>query len=137
MGWSRDPLEHTASELRHRRPRLDEVRLRELVDMASPRRPAGGAARPLLAVVAVATVFGVVSAFGGVGYAVQTVQQAMGNNASSQGSNVTNGKSDSSSGVQYGSGECIENVNPHGHTIPPAGQTSPGTNPHSGQNPDG
>jgi hypothetical protein len=32
---------------------------------------------------------------------------------------------------------CIETTNPHGKTIPPAGQTSPGTNPKSGQNPDG
>jgi hypothetical protein len=32
---------------------------------------------------------------------------------------------------------CIETTNPHGNTIPPAGQTEPGTNPKSGQNPDG
>ncbi len=33
---------------------------------------------------------------------------------------------------------CVENVNPHGQTIPPAGfTTSPGTNPRSGQNDDG
>jgi hypothetical protein len=33
---------------------------------------------------------------------------------------------------------CVENVNPHGQTIPPAGlTTSPGTNPNSGQNDDG
>jgi len=35
---------------------------------------------------------------------------------------------------QYG---CKEYVNPHGQNIPPAGQTPPGTNPRSGQNPDG
>lgn len=33
---------------------------------------------------------------------------------------------------------CVESVNPHGENIPPAGSTtSPGTNCHSGQNPDG
>jgi len=32
---------------------------------------------------------------------------------------------------------CDETTNPHGKTIPPAGQTEPGTNPKSGQNPDG
>jgi hypothetical protein len=32
---------------------------------------------------------------------------------------------------------CVETTNPHGKTIPPAGQTAPGTNPKSGQNPDG
>jgi hypothetical protein len=33
---------------------------------------------------------------------------------------------------------CVENVNPHGQTIPPAGlTTAPGTNPNSGQNDDG
>jgi hypothetical protein len=32
---------------------------------------------------------------------------------------------------------CVETTNPHGKTIPPAGQTEPGTNPKSGQNPDG
>src|SRR4051812_21892833 len=36
-----------------------------------------------------------------------------------------------------GQGPCKEYVNPHGQTIPPAGQTPPGTNPRSGQNPDG
>jgi hypothetical protein len=34
-------------------------------------------------------------------------------------------------------GLCVETTNPHGKTIPPAGQTPPGTNPKSGQNPDG
>jgi hypothetical protein len=32
---------------------------------------------------------------------------------------------------------CEETTNPHGQTVPPAGQTEPGTNPKSGQNPDG
>ena len=32
---------------------------------------------------------------------------------------------------------CEETVNPHGQNVPPAGQTEPGTNPKSGQNPDG
>src|SRR5438105_15478501 len=33
---------------------------------------------------------------------------------------------------------CRETTNPHGQTVPPAGfTTSPGTNPHSGQNDDG
>ena len=34
--------------------------------------------------------------------------------------------------------QCVESVNPHGQTVPPAGfTTSPGTNPNSGQNDDG
>src|SRR5438270_7967586 len=33
---------------------------------------------------------------------------------------------------------CLETTNPHGSNVPPAGYTtSPGTNPHSGQNDDG
>lgn len=33
---------------------------------------------------------------------------------------------------------CRETTNPHGQNVPPAGYTTePGTNPHSGQNPDG
>ena len=33
---------------------------------------------------------------------------------------------------------CVETTNPHGQNVPPAGYTTePGTNPHSGQNPDG
>jgi hypothetical protein len=137
MRFRRDPLTDAANALRRGRPQLDSDRMQQLIDMAVSPRPAGRRARPLLAIAGVATVLGVVSAFGGVSYAVQTVQTAVGNNSASQGPNVTNGTSTSSSGDQYGNGSCIENVNPHGYTIPPAGQTSPGTNPYSGQNPDG
>ena len=122
--------------LRRERPQLDDHEREQLVRLVrteSRRRTM----RPVLALVSVGVVGATLAAFGGVSYAVQTVNQAVGNNSASQGSKVTGGTSNSSSSVQYGSGACIENVNPHGNTIPPAGQTSPGTNPHSGQNPDG
>ena len=64
--------------------------------------------------------------FGGVGYAVDAVNTAVGGGSSGQ----------TASDDQYG-GQCVEYVNPHGQTIPPAGLTPPGTNPKGGENPDG
>jgi hypothetical protein len=131
-----DLFDDLEQRLRDERPMLaGEARER----MARIARPRAGrrAARPLLALSGMVTVMATIAAFGGVSYAVSTVQQAVGNNSASQGSNVATGGSNSSAADQYGTGGCIENVNPHGNTIPPAGQTSPGTNPHSGQNPDG
>jgi hypothetical protein len=73
-----------------------------------------------LALVLSTGVVAALTAFGGVGYAVDAVQNTTSTPATDQ----------------YG-GTCQEYVNPHGATIPPAGQTSPGTNPKSGENPDG
>ena len=64
--------------------------------------------------------------FGGVGYAVDAVNTAVGGGSGGQ----------TASDDQYG-GQCVEYVNPHGQTIPPAGLTPPGTNPKGGENPDG
>ena len=104
-------------------------------------------ARPVLALAMTTTVFGALAAFGGVSYAVDTVSGALGSNSTvnhymKSGSITADGHSGNpntgpSSDSQYGASYCVENVNPHGQTIPPAGQTSPGTNPRSGQNPDG
>jgi hypothetical protein len=131
--WSDSGLER---RLRRERPQLDPNERERLVRMVQS-RSRSRTFRPALALVSVGIVVASIAASGGVSYAVQTVNNAVGNNSASQGPNVTNGKSDSSSSSEYGTGGCIENVNPHGQTIPPAGQTSPGTNPRSGQNPDG
>jgi hypothetical protein len=93
--------------------------------------------RPALALAGAMTVTVAIAMSGGVSYALDTVKHAVGNNSASQGPQVTGGTSGSSASGEYGTAACIENVNPHGSTIPPAGQTSPGTNPKSGQNPDG
>lgn len=123
-------------QLRRERPQLDSgARERIVGSVRTTKR--GPFMRPALALAGAMTVTGALAMSGGVSYAVQTVQTAVGNNAASQGTHVTGGTSNSSAADEYGAGSCIENVNPHGNTIPPAGQTSPGTNPHSGQNPDG
>jgi hypothetical protein len=75
-------------------------------------------------VVLTAGVFGAMASFGGVGYAYDSVRDAV-----NPANNVT------PAGDQYG--QCTEYVNPHGKTIPPAGLTPPGTNPKGGENPDG
>ena len=49
---------------------------------------------------------------------------------------VSGGGTQTASDDEYG-GPCVEYVNPHGQTIPPAGLTPPGTNPKGGENPDG
>jgi hypothetical protein len=87
--------------------------------------------RLVLATGLTVAVFAALASFGGVSYAVSAAKQAV-----SGGTNTSSTVTNSSTG-QYGEGTCVEYVNPHGATIPPAGQTSPGTNPNSGQNPDG
>jgi hypothetical protein len=67
--------------------------------------------------------FGALASFGGVGHAVNAVND------------VVNSARVSPASVQYAAGTCVESVNPHGQTIPPAGQTPPGNGP--GQNEDG
>jgi hypothetical protein len=133
---NQDSLGGLERRLRNERPALDPHERDRLARMVRG-ESRHGAARPLLVLVSVVAVTATVAAFGGVSYAVQTVDQAVGQNSASQGTNLTDGISNSSSSDQYGVGACIENVNPHGDTIPPAGQTPPGTNPRSGQNPDG
>ena len=109
------------SALRSNRPRLDgDVKDSICRDLGA--RRSGGARRAGLALVLSAGVLTAMTAFGGVGYAVDAIQSTV---------NTSTPATD-----QYG-GTCAEYVNPHGATIPPAGQTSPGTNPNSGQNPDG
>src|SRR5689334_10268172 len=90
----------------------------DLVSRIGPMRRGRGGFRAALALTATTVVFAALAASGGVSYAVN------------QAKNAVNGSSASSSSeVQYGEGSCVEYVNPHGQTIPPAGQTSPGTNP--------
>ena len=120
------------SLLRAQRPALDDGVERRLIQRIAP--PVSGRPRGVrLALVSVATVavFGALASFGGVSYAVSAAKDAV-SGGSSGPSTFTN-----SSNGQYGEGSCVEYVNPHGAKIPPAGQTPPGTNPNSGQNPDG
>jgi hypothetical protein len=109
------------SELRSHRPRLDgdvnDSICREVGGRRSRRMHRAG-----LSLVLTTGVLTAMTAFGGVGYAVDAVQNTL---------DTSTPATD-----QYG-GTCTEYVNPHGATIPPAGQTSPGTNPNSGENPDG
>jgi len=115
-------------DLRDRRSSLERGVEDDLVSRIAPMHRRGrGGYRAALAVAATTAVFAALAATGGVSYAVTQAQSAVGGSSS-----VT-----SSSETQYGEGSCVEYVNPHGATIPPAGQTSPGTNPNSGQNPDG
>jgi hypothetical protein len=89
------------------------------------RRSAGRAARPMLALLLTAGATAAFLSFGGVGYAVDAVNTAVGGGGTS-----------TPSQDEYG-GPCVEYVNPHGKVIPPAGLTPPGTNPNGGENPDG
>jgi hypothetical protein len=82
-------------------------------------------ARPALALLMTTGAAAAFLSFGGVGYAVDAVNTAVGG-----------GSGQTASDDQYG-GQCVEYVNPHGQTIPPAGLTPPGTNPNGGENPDG
>jgi hypothetical protein len=81
-------------------------------------------ARPALALLLTTGAAAAFLSFGGVGYAVDVVNTA------------TGGGSGTASQDEYAGG-CVEYVNPHGQTIPPAGLTPPGTNPKGGENPDG
>jgi hypothetical protein len=128
MKWFRDrggesPAIETA--LRAERPRLDAEVGREIADrVGAPRSRAGG--RPVLALLMTTGAAAAFLSFGGVGYAVDAVNTAVGGGSGGQ----------TASEDQYG-GQCVEYVNPHGKTIPPAGLTPPGTNPKGGENPDG
>ena len=81
--------------------------------------------RPAFALLLTAGTAAAFLSFGGVGYAVDAVQTV-----------VSGGGAQTASDDEYG-GPCVEYVNPHGKTIPPAGLTPPGTNPKGGENPDG
>jgi hypothetical protein len=128
MKWFRDrggALSAIESALRAERPRLDAEVEREIADRVGAPR-ARGAGRPVLALLMTTGATAAFLSFGGVGYAVDAVNTAVGGGSSGQ----------TASDDQYG-GECVEYVNPHGQTIPPAGLTPPGTNPNGGENPDG
>ena len=128
MRWFRDRGgERSAIEtaLRAERPRLDAGLEREIADRVGAPRVRGGG-RPVLALLMTTSAAAAFLSFGGVGYAVDAVHTAVGGGGSGQ----------TASDDQYG-GQCVEYVNPHGQTIPPAGLTPPGTNPKGGENPDG
>jgi hypothetical protein len=111
--------------LRAERPRPDADLEREIADRVGAPRARGGG-RPVLALLMTTAAAAAFLSFGGVGYAVDAVNTAVGGSSSGQ----------TASDDQYG-GQCVEYVNPHGQTIPPAGLTPPGTNPNGGENPDG
>jgi hypothetical protein len=111
--------------LRAERPRPDAGLKREIADRVGAPR-SRGAGRPVLALLMTTGAAAAFLSFGGVGYAVDAVNTAVGGGSSGQ----------TASDDQYG-GQCVEYVNPHGQTIPPAGLTPPGTNPNGGENPDG
>jgi hypothetical protein len=111
--------------LRAQRPRPRAALERDIADRVGGKRAERGA-RPMLALVMTAGATAAFLSFGGVGYAVDAVNTAVGGGGSAQ----------TASDDQYG-GQCVEYVNPHGKTIPPAGLTPPGTNPNGGENPDG
>jgi hypothetical protein len=114
------------ARLRAQRPMPGAELERAISGRVGRRSRAGSRGHGALAVVLTAGVFGAMASFGGVGYAVNSVQSA---------ADQTNALTPSND--QYGQGPCTEYVNPHGKTIPPAGLTPPGTNPKGGENPDG
>jgi hypothetical protein len=128
MKWFRDRgegLSAIEAALRAERPRPDAGFEREIAErVGGPRAGRGG--RPVLALVLTAGAAAAFLSFGGVGYALDAVNTAVSGGSSTQ----------TASDDQYG-GQCVEYVNPHGKTIPPAGLTPPGTNPNGGENPDG
>jgi hypothetical protein len=126
MAWFRSRGEWSALEgrLRAERPEPGVEVERRIV--RSIGRSSGGRARVGLALVLTTGVFAAMAGFGGVGYAFDSVKSAV------NPANVNTPSND-----QYGTGGCVEYVNPHGKTIPPAGLTPPGTNPKGGENPDG
>ena len=130
--WKRDTdIGSIETSLRSQRPRLDRSLESDLMSRISSRPVTRSGYRLVLATGLTVAVFAALASFGGVSYAVSAAKQAV-----SGGTNTSSTVTNSSTG-QYGEGTCVEYVNPHGATIPPAGQTSPGTNPNSGQNPDG
>jgi len=110
--------------LRKQRPRPDAELEREVADRVG-RPSARRGARPVLALLLTTGATAAFLSFGGVGYAVDAVNTA-----------VSGGGTSTASDDEY-AGPCVEYVNPHGKTIPPAGLTPPGTNPKGGENPDG
>jgi hypothetical protein len=127
MKWFRDrggEFSALEAELRGRRPRPGAELEREIAGRVggSPARRGG---RPVLALLLTTSAAAAFLSFGGVGYAVDAVNTAVGG-----------GSTNTASEDQY-SGPCVEYVNPHGKVIPPAGLTPPGTNPKGGENPDG
>jgi len=131
--WKRDTdIGGVETSLRSQRPRLDRSLESDLMSRLSSRPASRPGYRLVLATGMTVAVFAALASFGGVSYAVSAAQQAVSGTSGTNTSSTTN-----SSTGQYGEGTCVEYVNPHGATIPPAGQTSPGTNPNSGQNPDG
>lgn len=130
--WKQDnEMGGIEASLRSQRPRLDRSLESDLMSRISSRPAPRSSYRLVLATGLTVAVFAALASFGGVSYAVSAAKQAV-----SGGTNTSSTVTNSSTG-QYGEGTCVEYVNPHGATIPPAGQTSPGTNPNSGQNPDG
>ena len=128
MKWFRDrggELSAIEAALRAARPRPDAGLEREIADRVGASRARGGG-RPVLALLMTTGAAAAFLSFGGVGYAVDAVNTAVSGGSSGQ----------TASDDQYG-GQCVEYVNPHGQTIPPAGLTPPGTNPKGGENPDG
>jgi hypothetical protein len=128
MKWFRDrggELSAIESALRAARPRPDAGLEREIADRVGASRARRGG-RPVLALLMTTGAAAAFLSFGGVGYAVDAVNTAVSGGNSGQ----------TASDDQYG-GQCVEYVNPHGQTIPPAGLTPPGTNPNGGENPDG
>jgi len=126
MAWFRNRGEWSALEdkLRAGRPEPGIDLERQITRRIG--RSSGGRARIGLALVLTTGVFAAMAAFGGVGYAFDSVKAA-----------VNPASANTPANDQYGSGGCVEYVNPHGKTIPPAGLTPPGTNPKGGENPDG
>ena len=110
--------------LREGRPQPGASLEREIAGQVSGPTGRRGA-RPALALLMTVGATAAFLSFGGVGYAVKAVNTA-----------VSGGSTQTASEDQYGGG-CVEYVNPHGQNIPPAGLTSPGTNPKGGENPDG
>ena len=128
MSFWQDDDHGVERELRARRAHLDRALEDELASRVTPvRRGRRSAFRAVVALGATTAVFAALAASGGVSYAVTAATDAVSSTSTTT----------SSSQTQYGEGSCVEYVNPHGAVIPPAGQTSPGTNPNSGQNPDG
>jgi len=109
--------------LRNRRPQPGAGLERDIAASVGGTTARRGA-RPALALLMTTGAAAAFLSFGGVGYAVEAVNTA------------TGGGSSTASEDQYAGG-CVEYVNPHGKTIPPAGLTPPGTNPNGGENPDG
>jgi hypothetical protein len=128
MKWFRDrggELSAIEAALRAERPRPGAGLEREIAERVGGPR-ARGTGRPVLALLMTTGAAAAFLSFGGVGYAVDAVNTAAGGGSSGQ----------TASDDEYG-GQCVEYVNPHGKTIPPAGLTPPGTNPKGGENPDG